>query len=514
MAATDLFADGSLHAQWTVETGAAVEEDASGRASLLLSIETTPIDPIGAPQGIRAAVAAGDFDIVVCLRWGEITNGSTWAGISVADLANALGCSFIFSKSEIGARYVDNTSLAFGAMNNCSRYRGREHFVLRLKRVGTDVTWYYMLRSGDTQQEPGGWDVFHGPAADPLAGAAGYLRIGGRTTGTPYDEIEVLAVYMSGPPAAAAAPTAGLAISSPMALDADLGVAFVWAVPAANISRTLEVQTAADSGFTASIRRLLCDFRSDGDSPSVRRGGCALGQTIYARARYVDELGQVGSWSGTVSAVATSIVVVAGGGGGGGGGGGPVQVFASIPWVGARFIDVDSSEILTEDGPFEERAVNVMPLLPRVYVWPHGLEKEAANLQQVFFRARALASEAFYIEDPWQSQRFDVEVGPGDAVVTAFYLPRVLTADEYRGFPIPGTVRASVGGVARGVLAVDVDNRVVTLAGAAPGVGVSVKITYREYRLVRITSRHEWEATDPGFWMLQGLELREVFRNL
>lgn len=302
--ATDLFNDASIAAQWTVEAGSASEEGASGRGSLLLSIEKTPIDPVGTPEGMRAPIDAGDFDVVIVWRWGAHTDGSAWFGFSVSNLANDTGVSVIASQgNDVGMRTLPNSSITLDTSAHAStRYRSREGYAMRIKRVGTTVTAYYMRRVNDTTQEPGTWEVL-GTTADPLSGSGGYLRIGGRTTGSPFDQVELMAVYAGGPPAAAGAPSGGVAVSAPLADDSDLGVAFVWDAPGAGVARTVEVQHASNSGFTTALQRHYVDLLQAGEKPSVRRAGCTLGQTIYGRARFVDELGQVGSWSSTVSAV-------------------------------------------------------------------------------------------------------------------------------------------------------------------------------------------------------------------
>lgn len=307
MATTDIFNDASLNAQWTVEAGSASEEGAGGKGSLVLTIAGTPVDPLADPLGIRAEVAAGDFDIVVRLRRLKTTTGvSTWVGMSVANLAHTVGASLVINTSTfMAARAVDNSAVYNqGDFALESGWRMRDCWSLRMKRTGTDLYFYTMTRPADAAEEPGTWVLFTGPHTDLLAGGAGYLRIGGRTTDVgAQDKIEVLAAYAS-LPSAPGAPANGKAVSAPTSDDADLGVAFVWDAPAANVARTVEIQTASDSGFTTGVQRHYVDFLMSGEKPSHRRGGLSVGATIYARARFVDELGQAGSWSATISATA------------------------------------------------------------------------------------------------------------------------------------------------------------------------------------------------------------------
>ncbi len=190
------------------------------------------------------------------------------------------------------------------------------------------------------------------------------------------------------------------------------------------------------------------------------------------------------------------------------------QLFDTIPWPGASYEDEDTgTELLTEDGPCEERAIKTMPLLRRVYSWPRGEKGEQATRLQAFMAARTLRYEAFYVLDPWQSQRWNVSVGPGDAAALTFSLPLTLDRDEYRGFPVQGTVFARVGGVSRAVASVDTDARTVTLSGAPPGAGVTVHLDYQEMRLCRFGPSVRWDAEDHD-WYKAEFAIREVFRSL
>lgn len=307
MAATDIFNDGSLAAQWTVEAGVATEEGASGKGSLVMTVAGTPIDPLAAPVGIRADMAAGDFDIVLRMRRVKGTTGvAMFVGLSVANLANTVGASIVFNNGNfVACRAVDNSAVyAQGDFAPESGWRMRDCWSLRIKRTGTDLYFYTMTRNPDAVEEPGTWLLYTGPQTDLLAGGAGYVRIGGRTTDvSAADKIEVLAFYAS-LPSAPAAPANGQGVSAPLADDSDYGVAFVWDAPSSNVARTVEIQMASDSGFTTGVLRHFIDFMMDGEKPSHRCGGLALNETVYARARFVDELGQAGTWSDTVDATA------------------------------------------------------------------------------------------------------------------------------------------------------------------------------------------------------------------
>lgn len=96
----------------------------------------------------------------------------------------------------------------------------------------------------------------------------------------------------------------GAAASSPTAADADLGVAFRWDAAAANQARVAQVLTALDAGFTASVRQVTLDRLVAGEAVSFRRGGLGAGVAVWAKARLVDEVGQAGAWSATVTAAA------------------------------------------------------------------------------------------------------------------------------------------------------------------------------------------------------------------
>lgn len=189
------------------------------------------------------------------------------------------------------------------------------------------------------------------------------------------------------------------------------------------------------------------------------------------------------------------------------------QVFDTIPWEGAKFRDEYAGvDLLREDGPFQERALVAFGIPRRVYTWPLRAYPEDLAIHEAFVRARQLAGEAFYVLDPWQQDRWEVEVGPSVGAQSVFSLPTVRTVDEYRDFPVAAGVMATVNGAPRGVASVNTDARTVTLASAAAN-GQPVKLSYKAYRLCRFPPSIDWEANELD-WYSVGMEIREVLRAL
>ncbi|MFO0931139.1 MAG: hypothetical protein U1E39_00360 [Planctomycetota bacterium] len=68
-----------------------------------------------------------------------------------------------------------------------------------------------------------------------------------------------------------------------------------------------------------------------------------------------------------------------------------------------------------------------------------------------------------------------------------------------------------MNGVAAGVASVDTDARTITFA-AAPGVGATVKATYRGLRLVRLSDPPSFQGVTKRFGQYE-LALEEVLRD-
>lgn len=110
---------------------------------------------------------------------------------------------------------------------------------------------------------------------------------------------------------------------------------------------------------------------------------------------------------------------------------------------GITFTDLDEGrDVFAEDGPAQERTLRAGGPAPRVYSWPVHAYPEDAEDARVFEQARSLDGEVFYVEDPWTSARVDVEVGPATGGQTVFTLPEDDDQDEFRDYPIDGTVTA------------------------------------------------------------------------
>lgn len=183
---------------------------------------------------------------------------------------------------------------------------------------------------------------------------------------------------------------------------------------------------------------------------------------------------------------------------------------AGLPGLQCRDLQ-EGVDVFAEDGPAQERTLRAGGPAPRVYSWPVHAYPEDAESAREFRRALALDGEAFYVEDPWTSDRVDVEVGPAAGGQTVFTLPEDDDEDEYRDYPIDGSVTAKVAGVARGVASVDTDARQVTLASAATA-GQSVTLSYRAYRLCQFGQGVTWTAEDAD-WYAGTLEIREIVRE-
>lgn len=179
---------------------------------------------------------------------------------------------------------------------------------------------------------------------------------------------------------------------------------------------------------------------------------------------------------------------------------------------GVTYTDLDDGrDTFAEDGPGQERTLRAGGIACRVYSWPQKAFPEDALDVQAFQAARLLAGESFYVQDPWDSARTDVDVGPAVGSQSVFSLPTDDEDEEYRDYPISGTVTAKVNGSTVSVASVNTDARTVTLAVAASD-GDTVTISYEAYRLCRFGPRVEWSAEDAD-WYVGNLEIREVMRD-
>lgn len=306
---TDLFNDGSLAPQWTVENpdpaGTVVEEGRSGSRALKVVFGAGATWYVTG-YGVRTSLV-GDFDVLAVLQgYPTIVDGFPYFGVSTQDFAQYTVCRFY---TQGGGAFVVVSNGSSGGSSNGEWNRVpssgagpqiHRQFA-RLSRYGSTLRAYQWYR--------GEWLEVAVPAAWSAGAADLYLRLGGLDVNVPHAGyfcrgVIALPLDQSGVLAAPAAPNGGYAASSPSADGGNLGVAVGWAAPPANLLRTWEVQCASDAGFTGLLDWKQIDGLMDGDAPTHRLGGLASGTTVYARARFVDELGQAGAWSLTVSATA------------------------------------------------------------------------------------------------------------------------------------------------------------------------------------------------------------------
>ena len=269
----------------------------------------------------------GDFDFVVVVRMSRLTSANPFIAASLYIPSIPADYFGVFSYGETNspgwtALSHDGYTGAAGSTYRTSHVHDRpfdhgfQH--LRFSRY-SGVVRIHHLRGGylsPSGAEVEGWtecvisaggpSAFHGSVTEDLTFAIGAAASGG---GHAVLVRGIIPLTLDGVgsydlPDPCAAPASGKAFSAPSADDVDLGVGFSWAAPASGVARVVEVLTATDSGFTAGVQRHVLDFLMDGEKPSHRRGGVTVGQTIYGKARFIDELNQVGSWSATVNAVA------------------------------------------------------------------------------------------------------------------------------------------------------------------------------------------------------------------
>lgn len=188
----------------------------------------------------------------------------------------------------------------------------------------------------------------------------------------------------------------------------------------------------------------------------------------------------------------------------------PILDLSPFPGAASRLV-FDGVDEFQEDGQGEVRAHAACAIPYHVFSWPTADYPELLATLRQFARARHLNGECFYVLDPRDSMRFDVEVGPAVGAQQTFELPTDDGVDAYRDFPIDGTVSATVAGVPRTVSLVSTDARRVRLATAASD-GQAVKISYQAYRLCRLPTSIEI-SHDEADWDAVRLEIREVMRD-
>ncbi len=183
------------------------------------------------------------------------------------------------------------------------------------------------------------------------------------------------------------------------------------------------------------------------------------------------------------------------------------------PWIDYEFTDEPFVEVLGEKAPGQTERVELFACPRRQYRWPAGLNEAQRAAWEAFLQARGIQRDAFLVEDPRDPLRELVALEPavGDGARVTFSLPTAEGSPEFRWFPRQGTVAGYVNGVAAAVASVDADARTVTFA-AAPGVGATVKATYRGLRLVRLSDPPSFQGVTKRFGQYE-LALEEVLRD-
>lgn len=321
---SQLFNAGAVPAGWATQPagGTVAVEGASGAGALRVTgAGRAWYQELGtAVAALYAVLEAGDFDYAVVFEHPTAWTGNNLGSGPSLMISAADGSVHRFFKQEayppgadafvfpyalsrtLGGGLADEWIADLG--NGARGFLGPigdkiRRFVLRVTRVGTTIRLYIPVF---TDTAGLAWRECGAGAADPLAGGAGRIQIAA--------DVGIVVVcrgflkLTAGALDAPTAPTGGLAFSAPSADDSDLGVACVWAAPAAAVARTYEVQFSTDVGFTGIAYAPITDKLMAGQKPRASIGGLAAGATIYARARFVDELGQTGAWSATISATA------------------------------------------------------------------------------------------------------------------------------------------------------------------------------------------------------------------
>ena len=183
------------------------------------------------------------------------------------------------------------------------------------------------------------------------------------------------------------------------------------------------------------------------------------------------------------------------------------------PWVDYEFVDEPFVEDLGEKAPGRTERVELFACTRRRYRWPAGLTEAQREAWEAFLQARGILRDAFLIEDPRDPVRELVALEPavGDGARVTFSLPTAEASPDFRWYPKQGTVVGYVNGVAAAVASADTDARTVTFA-AAPGVGATVKATYRGLRLVRLAEPAALQGVSRRFGLYE-MALEEVTRD-
>ena len=157
------------------------------------------------------------------------------------------------------------------------------------------------------------------------------------------------------------------------------------------------------------------------------------------------------------------------------------------PWFDYEFTDEPFVEVLGEKAPGQTERVELFACPRRRYRWPGGLNELQREAWEEFLRLGGIQRDAFLVEDPRDPVRELVALEPavGDGARVTFSLPTAEASPDFRWHPKQGALVGFVNGAAVALASVDTDARTVTFA-VAPGVGATVKATYRGLRLVRL----------------------------
>lgn len=321
-----IFNAGTIPAPWTgfaPADGVCLAEDSGGRNGIVLGGVTGTRLRGGQPAPsamarIQAALDAGDFDYVVVLDapWSrKSASGARGFAVqvypdpAVRTFDQLMGNDWFDGAGSFPGIRTEGTvggAVAQAKDDYWSEARWNRDRVyrrlVRLRRVGVNLFSYAPDYRSQDVAAPFAWLQSWTQGSWALGASGGLLCITcDDTQGIVVRSFHDASGWTNGIPSTAAAPTNGVAASSPMG--AGYGVAFAWDAPGATVARTVEVMTATDAAFTTGVRVVVIDSLASGEAATFRRA-CALGETLYAKARWIDEIGQPGAWSSGVSAVA------------------------------------------------------------------------------------------------------------------------------------------------------------------------------------------------------------------